>query len=532
MSLDGRYVVAAGTVVTADYLPWARAMAESFAEHHPATRFVAVVLGDPEPGQLRDGDSFELCTPADLGVCDVELGWLELIYDGLELCCALKPWLLRHLLADHDVALYIDSDVFVSDSLLETAKLAHEAGLVVSPHSLTPRTEEGLPSDDSLLKVGQFNAGFLAVGRQGLPFLDWWATKLARECIRLDPAQPLRFLDQRWLDLVVNYFPCAVDRDPGVNVARWNLFQRRLELDGERYLVDGKPLRLFHFSSFDPDNSALLSRDAPPHPSTDPERSPALRRLIDDYVERLLHAGWTRRAPVQQAAARGGITLTAPVRAAIRAALIESERAGVAPAAGPRDENAVRAWLRAPVGCGGESWYLRGLWQTQEGLRSAFPHIPGADEQRFAEWSLGEGVACGLVPAALAGPANPIRLDDPRAFVVLLEAREIFDDPSLLGGLRSAFSAADDVTFLVRAPGWDVQELVGELSPVLSAAALDGPGAPDMLALVDPAGPRALAPWVHAVLTRRSPVGLPEIVRAADVPSLRALVDRTLELAA
>jgi hypothetical protein len=532
MSLDGRHVLAAGTVITADYLPWARAAAESFAEHHRATRFMVVILGDPEPGQLRDGDPFEVCTPADLGISQVQLDWLELIYDGLELCCALKPWLLRHLLSEADVALYLDSDTLVYDSLVETATRALEVGLVVSPHSLAPRTEDGLPNDDSLLQVGQFNAGLVAVGRLGLPFLDWWAIKLARECTRLDPATPLRFLDQRWLDLVVNYFPCVVDRDPGVNVARWNLFQRRLELGGERYLVDGKPLRLFHFSCFDPDTPSVLSRDAPPHPTTDPQRSPALKHLVDDYVERLVRAGWTRRAPAQGFPERAGITLTPPVRAAIRAALIESERDGVVPAAGPRDDNALRAWLRAPVGDGGVSWYLRGLWRTQEELRGVFPNILGVDEHRFAAWSLGEGVSRGLVPAVLAGLANPIRLDDPRAFVVLLDAREIVDDPSLFAGVRDAFWAADDVTFLLHAPGWDLEMLESDLAPVLSASGLAGPGAPDLLALIDPAGPGALAPWVHAILTRRPPAGLAELPRVADAASLRALADRALELAA
>lgn len=529
-------VIAAGAVVTTDYLPWARATARSFAEHHRDTRFVVLVLDEPDPDALRDDDPFELCTPAQVGMSAAELGWMQLIYDGLEICCALKPWLLRHLLSDADVALYLDSDLLICDSLRDVALRAAAVGLVVSPHSLAPRHGAmQLPNDDSLLQVGQFNAGFLAAGRVGLPFLDWWADKLARECTSWDPTVPLRFLDQRWLDLVVNYFPCEVDRDPGAGVARWNLFQRRLELAGDGYLVDGRPLRFFHFSSFDPGNPSVLSPIAPPHESIDLNGSAALRRLVDDYTERLISAGWRPRAGGRPVPERGGIRLTPPVRAAVRAALIESERAGVAPAAGPDDADRLLSWLRAPAGAGPITWYLWGLWRSHAGLRQAFPEVPGADDGRYLSWAATEGMARELVPGALAQPARPPVLDNPRAFVALLGARELVEDPSLLTGVRELFDAGDDVTFLVHAPGWDPDALTDELATILAAAGLNAADAPDMLALLDAAAPEAVATVAHAVLSRRPSPALAGLAHAPDTAALRRLADLALtagELAA
>jgi hypothetical protein len=492
-----------------------------------------VVLGDPTPGQLRDDEPFELLRPADVGLSQTELDWLWLIYDGLEICCALKPVLLRHLLTDAEVALYLDSDLCVYGSLTEVAIRAAEVGVVVSPHSLVPRGDDpNLPGDDALLQVGQFCAGFVAVGRRGLPFVDWWWSKLARDCPQWDSSVPLRFLDQRWLDLVVNYFPSEVDRDPGAGVARWNLWQRRLELDGDSYTVDGGPLRFFHFSSFNPGDPSVLSPHAPPHVSTDLSRSPALTRLAGDYARRLVEAGWRPRTSDRTVPERAGIRLTKPVRAAIRAALVASERAGVAPLAGPADGEALLNWLRAPAGAGGSPWYLYGLWASQARLRSAFPRVPGPDEPAYLRWSATEGLALELVPAALAGPARQVRLDGARSFVALIDAPEILADPSLLAGLAERFTACDDVTFLLHAPGWDANALVAELSGPLADLGLDGSESPDLLATVDAAGPDAIAPLAHALLTRRPEAAPGSLPRVADAAALRRLVDQSAKLAA
>ena len=50
-------------------------------------------------------------------------------------------------------------------------------------------------------------------------------------------------MDQRWADLVPSLFPRAlVCRDSTVNVAYWNLRERRLEERDGQFTVDGEPL--------------------------------------------------------------------------------------------------------------------------------------------------------------------------------------------------------------------------------------------------------------------------------------------------
>jgi hypothetical protein len=515
--------IAAGTVVTSDYLPWVRATAESFAEHHPGARYLVLSIDEPRADQVRDGDPFELVGPQDVGLSSAELGWLALIYSKLELSCALKPVLLRRLLAEADAAIYLDADMLIYGSLAGIAEQARTSGLVLSPHALSPRTNPALETDDDLLSFGQFNAGFLAVGRDGLAFVDWWASRLARDCPDWDPAAPRRYLDQRWLDLAVGYFNCVICRDPGINVARWNLHQRELAFDDDGYLVDGRPLRVFHFSAFDPANPTSIKRDNRWHPRVDPSHSPPLRRLAEDYAARVKRAGWRPRVGDRSVAEIAGLRLTAPVQAAVRAALTESERLGVAPVGGPDDERRLLAWLRAPVTPQRLSWYL-GLWTSHPGVRGAFPNIPGGDEQRLLGWSSSQGLAMGLVPGALAGPAAPLALDGLRRFVALVEIDELLDDRWPLVELAREFSAADDVTVLLRAPGRDPDGLIGELQPLLAQAGLDAAGSVDMLALVDPVPPALVADQVGAILTRRPPqAAFVDIPVAGNAAALRSL---------
>ena len=68
------------------------------------------------------------------------------------------------------------------------------------------------------------------------------------------------YVDERWVDWAPVYFDHAVVRDSSLNVAFWNLDERELsEVDGQP-MVDGAPLRHFHFAGFDPSQPDRLSK--------------------------------------------------------------------------------------------------------------------------------------------------------------------------------------------------------------------------------------------------------------------------------
>ena len=449
---------------------------------------------------------------------------MSAIYNGFELSCAVKPWLLRHLLAGAEAALYLDSDILVTASLGDIAARAVQAGVVLTPHALAPPAEDRRdPSEDNFLRLGQFNAGFLAVGRSGLPFLDWWGSRLRRECADWSEHEPRRFVDQRWLDLTVNYFPVHVLREPGANVAYWNVADRPVKRGPHGYTAAGEPLLFLHFSGFAPARPDVFSRHAAPGSAP---ATPALLELSHAYAARLAEAGLENGAAATRAPAAlpGGLPRTDPVRGALRHALLEAERTGALTLPDPADDEAVLTWLRSPVTPGGTSWYQWGLRASHAALRGTFAHVPGPDEPRYHAWAAQDGVALGLVPPAVAGAAQPVTLDGARGFVVLVSAEEILTDPALLTGLGDHFSAADDVTFVVYDLGGEAAAFEAGLVPALSAAGLESEDAPDVLGLLAPAAPQAVAPVVHAVLTRRpAHPGLAHLPHVDDAEALRSL---------
>jgi glycosyltransferase involved in cell wall biosynthesis len=405
MSADGGITYAAGTVVTSDYLPWARVLSESFLERNPGASFTVLVLDEPRPDQLRDTDRFQLASPQDVAIDPVAYRWMATIYDGFELSCALKPWLLRHLRddGDADAAIYLDSDILVCDSLAEIARRARDNGLVLSPHRLEPPPADGLqPDEDTFLRLGQFNGGFLAVGPNSDAFLDWWSQRVTHDCVHHSDSEPLRFVDQRWLDLTVNYFEVDVLRDRGANVAYWNLDSRHLEHGPDGYIVDGEPLQFMHFSGFAPGAPECLTE----HPTrVEAERCPALARICREYATALVDAGLpSRHTPAPTPTLAGSTVLTPAIKGALRAILRDAEPASVPD---PRVAADVLTWLHAPVTPRGTSRYLIGLHASHAAVQREFAQVPGDDEPRYQGWAATQGVAMGLAPAAPAQPPAP-----------------------------------------------------------------------------------------------------------------------------
>jgi hypothetical protein len=72
-------------------------LAETFLEHNPGSSF-SVLLLDAEAAASEEG--FDLLSPYDIGLDRREVHRMAIIYDVKEFATAVKPWLLRRLLAD------------------------------------------------------------------------------------------------------------------------------------------------------------------------------------------------------------------------------------------------------------------------------------------------------------------------------------------------------------------------------------------------------------------------------------------------
>lgn len=253
------------TSATFSYLDRVRVLVESVRRHHPGWRFV-LCLPDREP----PGFSFDLSAEIDevirleqLPIDDLQK-WL-FKHDIVELCTAVKGQMLK-LLLDRGVekVIYLDPDTALFAPLDEIESLLDRFEIVLTPHQSRPDTEIQAILDNELasLKFGTFNLGFLAVANrpEARHFADWWADRLLRFCYD-NPAEGL-FTDQRWCDLAPSLFDGVhILRDPGYNVASWNLSQREITIDDCGWILsNGRPLRFFHFTKIRGDGEVMLQR--------------------------------------------------------------------------------------------------------------------------------------------------------------------------------------------------------------------------------------------------------------------------------
>jgi hypothetical protein len=254
---------------TFSYLNRARVLFQSLRRFHPDWELVALITDEPPEGFHFDPEAepFDRVVYArELGVPQFE-AWL-FKHDVVEICTAVKgPYLDQALRqSGADAVIYLDPDTALFESLAPLLDLLQTHQILLTPHLVDANDEEEaiLDNDLSASRTGIFNLGFVAVraAGEGLRFARWWADRLLSYCYD-DQAQGL-FVDQRWCDHVPALFDgVKVVRDPGYNVASWNLSRRRVSVgkDG-RITVNGQPLRFWHFTKLGPLGDAMTKRYA------------------------------------------------------------------------------------------------------------------------------------------------------------------------------------------------------------------------------------------------------------------------------
>jgi glycosyltransferase involved in cell wall biosynthesis/SAM-dependent methyltransferase len=374
------------TIIAKNYIAHARVLAQSYKEHHPEGTCHVLVIDDSEGYIDASSEPFELVTPAQLDIDDYE--HMAAIYDVLELSTAVKPWLLRYLLDGRSLerVAYLDPDIRVYDRLDEIERLTGEHGLVLIPHITSPLPRDGKrPSEADILISGTYNLGFISLERGSATddLLDWWSERLKTDCVVAPDAG--YFVDQRWMDFVYGLTPdFYVLRDPSYNVAYWNLHGRGLTYHKGRYYVDGRPLRFFHFSGFDPDHRRRLSKH---QTRIEIRRGSALARACSAYADELLAHGYRKAKnwPYSYGVLPNGVTLDSTMHRLYR----KGEGTPRQSIFTPEGADRFVAWLNEPAPVGGEhgvTRYLYEIYSSRPDLRQTFPNLDGPDAIRLIEW--------------------------------------------------------------------------------------------------------------------------------------------------
>jgi glycosyltransferase involved in cell wall biosynthesis len=406
------------TIVTASYLPRARVLAESLRRVHPDARMY-VVLAEGRDAEIDAYAGEAGFTPVYIDELDLprprHFVWR---YDVIELCTAIKPfgfrWLFRHTGADR--VIYLDPDILALAPFAPVQE-AFESGasLVLTPHLLAPLEDGKRPDDLDILRAGAYNLGFLGVARgpESDAFLAWWGRRLEHHAL-VDFEAGL-FTDQRWIDLVPGmHAGTRICRDPGLNVAYWNLAQRRVEYADGCWRAEGRRLVFFHFSGLDLKAPENLSCHQNRYTLSD---TGPVRQLCERYIESVFAAGeprWSGR-PYAWGKLADGTPVSAPVRAAFRQVW---DRAGALQGAdgeaqAPEDPARLRARdFNQPTSEVPRfdgiliSHVMLACWRMHAHLRHGFDLNDAGGQRRFAAWFAARARAeLQLPPALIPGPA-------------------------------------------------------------------------------------------------------------------------------
>jgi hypothetical protein len=253
---------------TFSYLNRARVLYASLRRFHPDWELVALITDEPPPGFVLDigAEPFDrVVYAADLGIPNFR-SWL-FKHDIVEVCTAVKgPFLLQACSSGAEAVIYLDPDTALLGSLSPLEAWLERDEVLLTPHLLEPN-EEPLAIEDNdvaTLRTGIYNLGFVAVRThgEGARFAQWWNDRLLTHCY--DDIPRGLFVDQRWCDHVPAMFDkVKVLRDPGYNVASWNLSRRKISVEKDgRILVNGVPLRFWHFTKLGPVGDAMTRRYA------------------------------------------------------------------------------------------------------------------------------------------------------------------------------------------------------------------------------------------------------------------------------
>lgn len=288
------------TIVSRNYIPYAVTLCRSIEEQYPQINIFVAVSDEYQKSDAQYfSDQVEIIDIDSLNLPDKFCFLFR--YDVMELSTGIKPYVFQYLFQDKNFekVVYLDPDIYLYSPLNELASLFNEgANIVLTPHLLSPIEDDFFPSELAIMRAGVYNLGFLGVARSPESFLmlAWWAKKLEKHGIN-DIEKGL-FTDQKWMDLVPGLFEGVIIlKEPSYNLAYWNLGQRSITIDkNNSLLVDGKPLRFFHFSGIDPLNILSFSK----HQNRFSFNSIGLvRPLFIKYVEQLLSNGYEEFIKIQ-----------------------------------------------------------------------------------------------------------------------------------------------------------------------------------------------------------------------------------------
>ncbi|MFI5294012.1 MAG: glycosyltransferase [Thermodesulfovibrionales bacterium] len=374
------------TIVSKNYLSYARVLMASVLKHHPeCDRYVLLVdkidgLFDPGRENFRTVEIEQIDFPDKYP--------FMFKYTIMELNTAVKPFFIDHLFSQYGYrkVIYLDPDILVMRGLQELCAILDEYSIVITPHFTSPIPDDGKKlSEIEIMQAGCYNLGFIALSSyyRVREFLKWWKARLHKYCYSA-PEQGL-FVDQKWIDLVPSlYEGVYILKHPGYNAAYWNLHEKSFDIVQGEYEVNGQPLVFYHFSGIVLDNLKGISKYQSRYHLGDIKN---LKGLFDRYKGLIIDAGYrdSRQWPYFYGYFDNGAEIPAIVRKLYGGISNSIEFGNPFQAEG---EKSFFNWLNSPVSKGSQiTNLLNYIYKERYDLQCAFPIGLHKNEKKLITWA-------------------------------------------------------------------------------------------------------------------------------------------------
>jgi hypothetical protein len=163
---------------------------------------------------------------------------------------ALKSVVLEYaILNGADTAIYLDNDQYFIQSPASILAVFEQHSILLTPHfyPIDPN-RRGANWFEATYQVGVYNAGFIGVRKDAIPFLNWWFS-CCTYSVRKSYFRGL-FDDQKYLDAVPALFrEVYVHGAPTWNFAAWNDWVPDLNWDGSQLKIGADLIVFVHFAT-------------------------------------------------------------------------------------------------------------------------------------------------------------------------------------------------------------------------------------------------------------------------------------------
>ena len=282
-------------VSTVDYLAYCLVLIDSLKLNGFDARF-SILITDikfdlKEYISDKLGRKIEILICEDLSTCK-ELSIMRNYYSKVEFNAASKIHAIYHQLFfnNNDSCLFLDADMICLADFSD--KLVIKKDILLTPHTIAPFPEDAqYPNNLQIFLYGHINAGFIFVKKSNdtLKCLEWLLKNTKYNWfLALDNGMSV---DQQWLSSLIYFYNhiTEIAFDDTINIAYWNLHERKLILKDSIYYVNNKRAALVHFSGFKYNLKDPIFT-IHPHRKFDYNTEVAINILTREYAEKVFLA--------------------------------------------------------------------------------------------------------------------------------------------------------------------------------------------------------------------------------------------------